>query len=143
MKNAMVSKSLISGLFFTVFLIGCSLNDTGVTTYEISNSKNIHNQILFTESKAFNWDNKRVEVSFEDDFNTFLPIDTTMKKGTKLGYSLSENNLKQGLTIKLKVIDFKRHTQKTNEIMIESFDLSEGKNQFTLGHKENTPYIIY
>ncbi len=143
MKNAIVSKSFLLGLFLTVILNGCSLNDTGDTSHVISNSKNIQNQILFAESKAFNWDNKRVEVSFEDDFNTFLPIDTTMKKGTKLGYSLSENNLKQGLTIKLKVIDFKRHTQKTNEIMIESFDLSKGTNQFTLGHKENTPYIIY
>jgi hypothetical protein len=60
-----------------------------------------------------------------------------------VGYLLSENNLRQGFTIKLKITDTIQHAEKTSEIMIEPYDLSRGINQFTIGYNGNTPSIIY
>jgi hypothetical protein len=58
-------------------------------------------------------------------------------------HELTNNNLQQGITIKLKVIDYAAQSENINEIMIESFNLSKGRNQFTIGYNANKPYIIY
>jgi hypothetical protein len=58
-------------------------------------------------------------------------------------YELTDNNLQQGITIKVKVIDYAARSEKINEIMIEPFDLIKGKNQFTITYNGNKPYIIY
>ena len=136
MKISKLIKSLFIGIFLTIFINGCSVNDETKNSSSSSKILNDESQLLFTKSPVFNWKNKKVEVSFEDNFQNFISIE-------KLGYSLSENNLKQGITIKLKIVDFENKSVNTNEIMIESFDLSKGINQFTIGYKDKTPYIIY
>lgn len=136
MKISKLIKSLFIGIFLTIFINGCSVNDETKNSSSSSKILNDESQLLFAKSPVFNWKNKKVEVSFEDNFQNFISIE-------KLGYSLSENNLKQGITIKLKIVDFENKSVNTNEIMIESFDLSKGINQFTIGYKDKTPYIIY
>ena len=136
MKISKLIKSLFIGIFLTIFINGCSVNDETKNSSSSSKILNDESQLLFAKSPLFNWKNKKVEVSFEDNFQNFISIE-------KLGYSLSENNLKQGITIKLKIVDFENKSVNTNEIMIESFDLSKGINQFTIGYKDKTPYIIY
>ena len=136
MKTSKLIKSLFIGIFLTIFINGCSVNDETKNSSSSSKILNDESQLLFAKSPLFNWKNKKVEVSFEDNFQNFISIE-------KLGYSLSENNLKQGITIKLKIVDFENKSVNTNEIMIESFDLSKGINQFTIGYKDKTPYIIY
>jgi hypothetical protein len=90
----------------------------------------LESEIVFAKSSNFDWNNKKVEVSFEDEFQDFLSIENLSKKKGKLGYELSSNNLQQGITIKLKVIDYIKNSVKINEIMIESYDLNKGINQF-------------
>ena len=136
MKISKLIKSLFIGIFLTIFINGCSVNDETKNSSSSSKILNDESQLLFAKSPVFNWKNKKVEVSFEDNFQNFISIE-------KLGYLLSENNLKQGITIKLKIVDFENKSVNTNEIMIESFDLSKGINQFTIGYKDKTPYIIY
>lgn len=136
MKKSNIIKSVFLGIFFTIFINGCSVNDESKNNVSTSSSLNNESQLVFAKSLSFNWKNKKVEVSFEDDFKNFISIE-------KLGYELSTNNLKQGITIKLKVIDFEKKAEKVNEIMIESYDLSKGINQFTIGYTDTKPYIIY
>lgn len=136
MKISKLIKSLFIGIFLTIFINGCSVNDETRNSSSSSKILNDESQLLFAKSPVFDWKNKKVEVSFEDNFQNFISIE-------KLGYSLSENNLKQGITIKLKIVDFENKSVNTNEIMIESFDLSKGINQFTIGYRDKTPYIIY
>lgn len=136
MKISKLIKSLFIGIFLTIFINGCSVNDETKNSSSSSKILNDESQLLFAKSPVFNWKNKKVEVSFEDNFQNFISIE-------KLGYLLSENNLKQGITIKLKIVDFENKSVNTNEIMIESFDLSKGINQFTIGYNDKTPYIIY
>jgi hypothetical protein len=136
MKISKLIKSLFIGIFLTIFINGCSVNDETKNSSSSSKILNDESQLLFAKSPVFNWKNKKVEVSFEDNFQNFISIE-------KLGYSLSENNLKQGIIIKLKIFDFEDNSVNINEIMIESFDLSKGINQFTIGYKDKTPYIIY
>ena len=136
MKISKLIKSLFIGIFLTIFINGCSVNDETKNSSSSSKILNDESQLLFAKSPVFNWKNKKVEVSFEDNFQNFISIE-------KLGYSLSENNLKQGITIKLKIIDNESNIEKTSQIMIESFDLSKGINQFTIGYNDKTPYIIY
>ncbi|WP_432672352.1 hypothetical protein [Flavobacterium sp. SM2513] len=136
MKKSNVIKSLFLVIFVTIFINGCSINyenKFGKSPAELLNNES---QLLFTKSPIFNWKNKKVVVSFEDDFRNFNTFE-------KSGYILSENNLKQGITVQLKVIDFFKKSEIVNEIMIESYDLSKGVNQFTIGYNDNTPYIIY
>lgn len=142
MKNSLLFKSLFLGVFLTLVTNSCSVND------EVSSSNVVHvfskneNQILFSKSPNFDWVNKQVEVSFEDNFEKFSEIDPVSNKGIKMGFSLSDNNLKQGITIKLKVTE-SNSVEYVNEIMIESYDLSQGKNEITIGYIDNKPYIIY
>ena len=136
MKISKLIKSLFIGIFLTIFINGCSVNDETKNSSSSSKILNDESQLLFAKSPVFNWKNKKVVVSFEDNFQNFISIE-------KLGYSLSENNLKQGITIKLKIVDFENKSVNINEIMIESFDLSKGINQFTIGYNDKTPYIIY
>jgi hypothetical protein len=103
----------------------------------------LESEIVFAKSSNFDWNNKKVEVSFEDEFQDFLSIENLSKKKGKLGYELSSNNLQQGITIKLKVIDYIKNSVKINEIMIESYDLNKGINHFTIGYNDNKPDIIY
>lgn len=136
MKISKLIKSLFIGIFLTIFINGCSVNDETKNSSSSSKILNDESQLLFTKSPVFNWKNKKVVVSFEDNFQNFISIE-------KLGYLLSENNLKQGITIKLKIIDNESNIEKTSQIMIESYDLLKGINQFTIGYKDETPYIIY
>jgi DNA-directed RNA polymerase subunit E'/Rpb7 len=96
--------------------------------------------LVFVKSSTFNWNQRRVEISFEDAFQQFYSVDI---KDNVLEYELTDNNLRQGITVKLKVIDYATKSEKTNEIMIEPFDLIKGKNQFTIAYNGNKPYIIY
>lgn len=136
MKNATVFKSILLGIILTVFINGCSINNESSYTKLNSINSNKDSQIRFVKSPNFDWKNKKIVVSFEDDFQSFNAIDN-------LGYKLSQNNLKQGITVKLKVVDFDNKSEKTTQIMIESFDLSAGINQFTVAYNNDKPYIIY
>jgi hypothetical protein len=136
MKNATVFKSIYLGIILTVFINGCSINNESSYTKLNSINSNKDSQIRFVKSPNFDWKNKKIVVSFEDDFQSFNAIDN-------LGYKLSQNNLKQGITVKLKVVDFDNKSEKTTQIMIESFDLSAGINQFTVAYNNDKPYIIY
>ena len=136
MKNAKLFKSILLGIILTVFTNGCSINNESSYTNLSSRSSNKDSQLRFVRSPDYNWKNKKMLVSFEDDFQSFTTID-------KLVYKLSQNNLKQGITVKLKVVDFENKSEKTTQIMIESFDLSAGINQFTVAYNNDKPYIIY
>lgn len=130
---------MLLSVFMAVLLNGCSATDESSSA---DFSKN-ESQIIFVKSPEFEWKNKKVEVSFEDEFKKFLAIDVVSKKGAPLRQLLSENNLQQGVTVKLKVSNSLVNFQKVNEIMIESYDLHKGINQFTIGYNDNKPYIIY
>lgn len=136
MKKSPIIKSLFVGVFLTVLINGCSVNYENKSNNSTSKISNGESQLLFAKSSVFDWENKSVVVSYEDDFKKFSTFE-------KSGYKLTDNNLKQGITVKLKVIDFENKTEKTNEIMIESFELSKGVNQFTIGYNDTKPYIIY
>lgn len=136
MKTSILIKSLFIGIFLTIFINGCSVNDeTKNDNAESAMLKN-ESQLMFAKSTILDWKNKKVVVSFEDDFQNFISIEN-------LAYTLSHNNLKQGITVKLKIVDFKNKSEQINEIMIEPFDLSEGMNEFAVGYTNNKPYIIY
>lgn len=131
MKNYFLIKYLLIGFFLTFFINGCSVNDEAES----------RNSVLFSKSPLFIWESKKVEVSFEDNFQKFESIDSVSTSGKRFGYSLSNNNLKQGVAIRVKVIDSK--FEEVNEIMIESFHLKPGLNQIKLGYNNNKPFIIY
>ena len=141
MKNTVLFKTLFLGIFFIFLANGCDVNDDKAASKDFLS--NMENQLLINKSTDFDWKNCKVEVSFEDDFENFSDIDVVSKNGKKCGYVLSENNLKQGLTIKLKVMNYHSRAEDIAEIMIEPFDLKEGKNELTIGHNNNMPYIIY
>lgn len=139
MKKSNLIKSIFIGILLTFFINGCSVNEDA----ESRSSIDKENLILFSKSPLFNWGTKKVEVSFEDDFQKFESIDSVSVSGNRLGYSLSNNNLKQGVAIRLKVIDSKSKFENVEEIMIESFHLKSGLNQVALGYNDNKPYLIY
>ena len=139
MKKSNLIKSIFIGILLTFFINGCSVNEDA----ESRSSIDKENLILFSKSPLFNWGTKKVEVSFEDDFQKFESIDSVSISGTRLGYSLSDNNLEQGFAIRLKVIDPITKSQQIDEIMIESFQLKSGLNQVVLGYNNSKPYIIY
>lgn len=139
MKNYYLIKYILLGIFLTIITNGCSVNEES----ESSKLNGKENVILFSKSPQFNWGTKKVEVSFEDDFQKFGCIDSVSISGDRLGYSLTNNNLKQGVAIRLKVIDLNSKLEKVDEIMIESYHLKSGLNQVALGYKNNKPYIIY
>ena len=143
MKNALLIKSLFLGVSFTLINNGCSVNDQSSSKNPMSIFSKKNNEIRFTKCAHSNWNNKIVEVSFEDAFQEYYKVDSNNDEDSRVGYALSENNLRQGLTIKLRVIDTTNKTEKISEIMVESFDLEKGKNQFTIGYKDKSPYIIY
>lgn len=136
MKLSLLIKSLLLVFLVTTLFNGCSVNDETKNSNSSGTILDTKSHLMFAKSSEFNWSNKSVVISFEDNFQNFTSIE-------KLAYSLSDNNLKQGITVKLKVVDFQSKSEKVNEIMIESFDLSKGKNQFTIGYNESKPYIIY
>lgn len=136
MNISKLIKSSFLVIFLTLLVNGCSFNGEAKSGLAETAAMKDKCQILFEKSPLFDWTNKRVVVSFEDNLQNFTPVE-------KLGYVLSNNNLKQGITVKLKVIDFEDKSEKSNEIMIESFDLSKGVNQFTIGYNDKKPYIIY
>lgn len=141
MKNPILFKPFFFGICLFIVVNGCDVNDDKASSTAYFSSK--ENQLLINKSKNYDWENCKVEVSFEDDFEKFFDIEAVSKKGHRKSHLLSENNLKQGLTIKLKVTDFKSRSEEVAEIMIASFDLKKGKNQFNIGHTNNTPFIIY
>lgn len=97
---------------------------------------NAENKLLFKKSDAFEWEAKNIQVSFEDELKDFFFIEDSQ-------YFLSLNNIKQGIIVKIKLIDQREHIEKVSEIMIESQYLSNGINEFLIGYQDNTPYIIY
>ena len=131
---------LIDWLFIVIFLNilinGCSVNDKFKNDNVISTCLKNESQLMFAKCPNLDWKNKKVVVSFEDDFKNFISIET-------LGYTLSHNNLNQGITVKLKIVDFENKATQINEIMIEPFDLSEGTNEFAVGYTNNKTYLIY
>jgi DNA-directed RNA polymerase subunit E'/Rpb7 len=133
----------VSALFAVlsmVIAIGCSNSyDPKLKNVE-TKIVNTNSRLVFAKSSTSNWNQKRVEISFEDAFQQFYPIDN---KENELLYELTDNNLQQGITIKVKVIDYAARSEKVNEIMIEPFALSKGRNQFTKGYNANKQYIIY
>jgi hypothetical protein len=139
MKSTRLLKFLFLGFSLTFIANRCSVNEEASAKITAKKA----NEISFLKSPLFDWKNKKVEVSFEDDFENFESIDTVSIYGTQLGHSLSNNNLKQGIIIKLKVIDRVKSIDIINEIMIESYDLSSGINQFNIGFNNNKPFIIY
>ena len=143
MKIIYFFKSIFLGILLTLIVNSCSASDEQAQAVETDNLSSNENAIVFAKSPAFNWKNKNVEVSFEDAFQTFAPIDLISKNGEKVKYGLTDNNLKQGLTIKLKVTDSSTKAEIINEIMVERFDLEKGVNEFTIGCNENKAYIIY
>ena len=143
-----MNKSLFIRLFFLGFFPitlfnGCSINEerTSENSHEFDLGTKKH--VVFSKSPKFDWNRKKLEVSFEDAFEHFLSIDVLNNSGNQLGYALSKNNVQQGITIKLKVIDEIKNSEKINEIMLEPYDLTKGINKFTIGYNENKPYIIY
>lgn len=136
MKILSLFKLTLLGVFLTIFINACSLSN------DESDQKSV-NQIVFFKSSQFNWKSKKVEVSFEDNFQMFSSIDTSTIKRNQRKFGLSLNNLKQGIIIKLKLIDLFDKSEKFNEIMLEPFDLSKGMNEFAIGYNNEKPYIIY
>ncbi len=143
MKSSFLFKSIFLAILLTSFLNGCSVNDSMNFDLWENGKSNSNSKIVFIKSSDNNWKNKKIEVSFEDTFQDFSPIDQKSLSENHKGFVLTTNNLKQGIAIRLKVIDFLKNSFKIKEIMIESYDLSKGLNQFTIGHKDNTPFIIY
>ena len=143
MKNLLFIPTLFFVIFLTSIITSCSSTDENSRVEVARGANTDSNSIVFEKSAASDWKNKKVEVSFEDAFQKFSPIDAFAQNGKKVGYGLSNNNLKQGLTIKIKVSDSITSSEKINEIMVEGFDLEKGINEFTIGCNENKAYIIY
>jgi hypothetical protein len=70
-----------------------------------------NSRLVIVKSSTFNWNQRRVEISFEDAFQQFYSIDV---KNNEFVYELTDNNLQQGITIKLKVIDYATKSEKTS-----------------------------
>jgi len=143
-----MKKSYKTSSFFLAILLAfcansCSNLDKNKAKIVDNLDDKLESEIVFAKSSNFDWNNKKVEVSFEDEFQDFFSIENLSKNKGKLGYELSSNNLQQGITIKLKVIDYINNSVKINEIMIESYDLNKGINHFTIGYNDNKPDIIY
>ena len=136
MKKFYINKRYLLGIFLTLFFSGCSISDE-------KKEEKFEHRIVFAKSPNLDWKYKKVEISFEDAFQDFLSIEQLSKKNDDLGYVLSNNNLKQGITIKIKVVDLFKNTIDLNEIMIESYDLNQGLNEFTVGYNDNKPNIMY
>lgn len=134
-------------LFFSVLVIlvidGCSTNEHDLSSKTIDFGSKSQSQMVFSKCPKLDWRHKKVEVSFEDAFQHFAVIEGITAEEKAEGHALTENNLKQGLTIKLKVTDLKTKSEQINEIMIEAYDLQKGINEFTIGYSDNKPYIIY
>lgn len=140
MKSSTFLKFLFFGVFLSFFINSCSVGEYN-SSKRLNFYSNDKDQIVFQKSPNLSWRNKKVAVSFEDNLDTFNKVDTVSKNGVRLGYALSENNLKQGITIKLKIIDIDK-TENISEITIEPYEFEKGKNEFTIGYIDNTPYII-
>lgn len=140
MKKSSFLKFLFIGFFLTVFVNSCSIGDDN-SSKKFDFFKDDKNQIVFHKSPNLSWGNRRVEVSFEDNLDQFYKMDIVSQEGIRVGYALSENNLKQGITIKLKITEVDK-IESISEIMIEPYELEKGKNDFTIGYIENKPYII-
>lgn len=143
MKISVFFKYLFFAVLITAITNGCSVNDEIASNRSVEFLSKNGNQIIFVKSPEFNWKNKVVEVSFEDAFQKFSKIDLVNEQGNKMAYSLTKNNLEQGITIKLKITDTINHSEHVNELMIESYDLVKGKNDFLIGCNTNKAYIIY
>lgn len=132
--------TVLKFIFLIIFLIfivnACSIKQDEDATFEA-------HKIVFLKSTQFNWKNKKVEVSFEDAFQQFLSIDSISSNKSRNEFSLSVNNLAQGIAVRFKVVDEVQKKYKITEIMIEPYDLSRGINQFSIGYTDNKPYIIY
>ncbi len=143
MKIFLLLKFLRIGVVVAFVIAGCAEGNDNAMIRSTDPSFKNESQILFAKSPNYNWKNKKVEVSFEDSFQKYVAVDAVSKTGKSTGLLLSKNNLQQGITIKLKVTDTVVRTKKTNEVMIESYDLHKGTNQFTIGYNDNKPHIIY
>lgn len=141
MRNAATLKSLFLGICLVAMVNGCDVSEEEKSNFDLT--KVAESQLFIKKSAFFDWKNRDVVISFEDSFDNFSDINAASEDGKTIGYILSENHLKQGVTIRLKTVDNQTKTEKVAEIMIESYDLKEGKNQFTIGHINNKPYIIY
>jgi hypothetical protein len=140
MKEYFSHEGVLLAIVAAAIAIGCS--NSYDFKLEDAKTKTIptNSRLVIVKSSTFNWNQRRVEISFEDAFQQFSSIDV---KNNEFVYELTDNNLKQGITVKLKVIDYAARSEKTSEIMIEPFYLSKGKNQFTIAYNGNRPYIIY
>ena len=136
MKNLSILKSIFLSVIVAILVSGCSASDEATTSDKVG-------QIMFFKSSQFDWKYKQVEVSFEDNFQNFKSINGSSVTEKQFVSLLSANNLKQGVTVRLKVLDAIDHSEKMSEIMIESFDLKLGLNQIAVGYKNDKPFIIY
>lgn len=143
MKISIIFKSLFLAVLLTAIANGCSVSDEIKSNRSVEFLSKNGNQIIFVKSPEFDWSNKIVEVSFEDALQEFLTVGLVSEQGNKMGYSLTANNMKQGLTIKLMITDTTDNSQQVNELMIEPFDLVKGKNDFLIGCNTNKAFIIY
>ena len=134
MKSQRILKAFFVTLFAFFLINGCSNRD-GESTFK-------ETQIFFLKSSKYNWDNKLVKVSFEDDFDDFKTLNVVSNSGVKMGYKLTDNNIKQGFSVRFKIIDSDNKSEYINEIMIEPFKLKTGKNNLILGYHNNTPTIL-
>lgn len=139
MKNLPLLKFLFLGLFLTLITNRCSVSDRVNSKASMVPVA----KIQFFKSPRLDWKNKKVEVSFEDDFQEFKLVDTKETARNQSQLVLSTNHLKQGITVRVKMIDMNKKIEKINEIMIESYDLPKDINQFAIGYNENTPFIMY
>jgi hypothetical protein len=132
------------GVLLAVVAAAIAIRCSNSYDFKLENAKTkiipTNSRLVFVKSSTSNWNQRRVEISFEDAFQQFYSVDI---KDNVLEYELTDNNLKQTITVKLKVTDYAAKSEKTNEIMIESFYLSKEKNQFTIAYIGNKPYIIY
>lgn len=143
MIKSLFIRLFFSGIFLATLIYGCTVNEERTSENSLKNDLSKKNQVVFSKSPNFNWNHKKVEVSFEDEFESFSSIEVLNKTEGLPKYALSKNNVQQGITIKLKVIDEIKNSEKINEIMLEPYDLTKGINEFSIGYNENKPYIIY
>lgn len=134
MKSQEILKVFFSTLFIFFLINGCSIRDDESTFKE--------NQIVFLKSSNYNWNNKIVRVSFEDDFENFKTLNGVSRSGVQIGYNLTDNNIKQGFSVRFKIINTDNKSENINEIMIEPFKLKTGTNKLIIGLHENTPTIL-
>ena len=143
MKKFYINKRYLLGIFLTLFFNGCSISDENKKEKRDASDVNFEHKIVFTKSTTVDWNYKKVEISFEDAFQDFMSIEQLSRNAQNQGYVLSNNNLKQGITIKIKVVDRSKNNISLNEIMIEPYDLKKGVNEFTIGYNDNKPNIMY